>query len=142
MSNTENKLELLSLATDVVCAYISNNQCEVSDVLEMLGKVAVRLTEISENEVGGILLEDREPAVPIEESVTDDYIVCLEDGVKLKLLKRHLRCHYGMTPDEYRKRWHLPDSYPMVAPKYADRRSDLAKDIGLGLNRGKRKSNG
>jgi predicted transcriptional regulator len=118
------------LASEIVSAYVSNNVTATSDLAGMIRTVHNTLLDIeSGKEHGG---QDLNPSVPIKKSVTADYIICLEDGKKLKMLKRYLRSQYGMTPEEYRARWGLPADYPMVAPNYAAQRSRLAKQIGLG----------
>lgn len=122
-------LELLSQATDIVTAYVSNNAISVSDLPGLLKVVHSKLGELARESVEA---PRPEPAVPINKSVTDHHIVCLEDGAKLKMLKRYLRTRYDLSPDEYRARWGLPADYPMVAPEYARRRSAFAKEIGLG----------
>ena len=121
--------ELLSLTTQIVTAQLSNNPSSGTDVPGLIEAVFDTLTELSRDEEPAPALT---PAVPIRRSVTDDYIVCLEDGKKLKMLKRHLMTAYGMTPQEYRAKWGLPHDYPMVAPSYAAKRRELAKAIGLG----------
>lgn len=122
---------LLSQTVEIVSSYVSNNTVAVSDLPRLIEETYAAL-----NAQGGPIEEvDPErpkPAVPIKKSVQPDYIVCLEDGKELKMLKRHLKTAYDMTPDEYRARWDLPADYPMVAPNYAKRRSQLAKQIGLG----------
>ena len=123
------KLDLLSQATDIVTAYVSNNAISATDLPDLLKTVHSKLEELATETTQP---EDLEPAVPIKKSVTDDYIVCLEDGKKLKMLKRHLRASYDMSPEEYRAKWGLPADYPMVAPAYARKRQELAKKIGLG----------
>jgi predicted transcriptional regulator len=123
--------ELLTLTTEIVASHVSNNTVAVSDLPELIRQVYGSLSGLgapSEPEQP----ERPVPAVAIKKSVNPDYIVCLEDGKKLKMLKRHLKTRYNMSPEEYRKRWGLPDDYPMVAPSYARQRSDLAKKIGLG----------
>lgn len=128
-------LSLLSMATDIVAAHVSNTATEAAELPKLLRTVYNSLTEIMN---GRLALADRpEPAVAIKKSVTDEYIVCLEDGKKLKMLKRHLKSAYNMTPDQYRERWNLPLDYPMVAPNYAKERSKLAVQIGLGRKRKK-----
>lgn len=122
-------LDLLSQATDIVSAYVSNNAISPADLPGLLKVVHSKLGELAESSVSA---PRPDPAVPINKSVTDHHIICLEDGAKLKMLKRYLRTHYDMSPDEYRARWGLPADYPMVAPEYARRRSDFAKKIGLG----------
>jgi predicted transcriptional regulator len=121
---------LITLTADIVAAHVSNNSVAVSDVPTLIGNVHAALAGLSGgNSAPAVALE---PAVPIRLSVKKDYIVCLDDGKKLKMLKRHLMTHYGMTPDDYRAKWGLPADYPMVAPAYAEQRRVLAKAIGLG----------
>ena len=122
--------ELLRLATDIVAAYVSNNAVSANDLPEMIRTVHSTLSGLDQPDGGKET--DLVPAVPTKKSVTADHIICLEDGKKLKMLKRYLRSQYGMTPEEYRARWNLPHDYPMVAPNYAAQRSKLAKQIGLG----------
>ena len=122
---------LLRIAADIVAAYVSRNETDSARVPEIIAPVfeALRgLTEIAAE----TRREPLKPAVSVRRSVTADYIVCLEDGRKLKMLKRHLRTAYNLTPEEYRRRWNLPADYPMVAPNYAKLRSEFAKSIGLG----------
>lgn len=121
---------LITLTADIVAAHVSNNSVAVSDVSTLIGNVHAALAGLS----GTAAVPETvlEPAVPIRNSVKRDYIVCLDDGKKLKMLKRHLMTHYGMTPDDYRAKWGLPADYPMVAPAYAEQRRELAKAIGLG----------
>ncbi|MEM8949863.1 MAG: MucR family transcriptional regulator [Pseudomonadota bacterium] len=126
--------ELLALTTEIVASHVSNNTVAVSDLPEVIQKVYVSLNTLSPHPEPQ-QPEKPQPAVAIKKSVTPEYIICLEDGKKLKMLKRHLKTRYDMTPEEYRKRWGLPDDYPMVAPSYAQQRSDLAKKIGLGTKR-------
>jgi len=121
--------ELLPLVTEVVSSQLSNNKTASSDVAPLIQSVYQVLDELRTR---GTPAELPAPAVPIKKSVTPDYIVCLEDGRQLKMLKRYLRNTHGMTPDEYRKRWGLSADYPMVAPKYAEKRSKIAKSLGLG----------
>jgi predicted transcriptional regulator len=120
--------DILKMVTEIVSAYVSKNPVPANELPAIIRNVHATL--------GGIGGDDRalprSPAVPVKKSVQDDYIVCLEDGKKLKMLKRYLRARYKMSPDEYRQRWNLPPDYPMVAPNYAQRRSDFAKKIGLG----------
>ena len=129
--------ELLRMTTDVVSAYLGNNTVAASQISEVISTVHEALTrlniDVSEPEV-----EPAKPAVPIRRSITPEYIICLEDGKRLKMLKRHLRTTYNMTPEEYRAKWGLPADYPMVAPNYAAQRSEFAKKIGLGRNAVKR----
>ncbi|MGF1561847.1 MAG: MucR family transcriptional regulator [Geminicoccaceae bacterium] len=131
MSDQLSQNELLQLTTDIVASHVSNNTVAVSDLPDLVKQVYASLSTLIQPEVE----EEPEklvPAVPIKKSVGNDYIICLEDGKKLKMLKRHLKTRYDMSPEEYRKRWGLPDDYPMVAPAYAQQRSQLAKKIGLG----------
>jgi predicted transcriptional regulator len=127
---------LVTLTADIVAAHVSNNSVAVSDLPLLIQNVHGALSglspEAAEPEV------KQEPAVSIRASVKPDYIVCLEDGKKLKMLKRHLMTHYQMTPEQYRAKWNLPADYPMVAPNYAEQRRTLAKKIGLGTKRRKR----
>ena len=131
MSEKISPNELLSLTTEIVASHVSNNTVPVSDLPHLIKAVYSSLA-------GQGVEEEPEqpeklvPAVPIRKSVQPDFIVCLEDGKKLKMLKRHLKTRYDMTPDEYRAKWKLADDYPMVAPAYAEQRSSLAKKIGLG----------
>ncbi len=121
---------LITLTADIVAAHVSNNSVAVSDVPILIGNVHAALTGLTnEAEAPAATLE---PAVPVRNSIKRDYIICLEDGKKLKMLKRHLMTHYGMTPDDYRAKWGLAADYPMVAPAYAEQRRVLAKAIGLG----------
>src|SRR3974390_2718163 len=133
MSN--NKFELTSLAADIVAAYVANNVISgeklpdfISSVYAALHRAAVQGVEPPKVELV--------PAVPVKKSVTHDYIICLEDGKKFKSLKRHLRTHYDLSPEQYREKWGLARDYPMVAPAYAAARSDLAKNMGLGRRSG------
>lgn len=126
---------LVTLTADIVAAHVSNNSVAVSDLPVLIQNVHGALTglgrAVAEPEV------KQEPAVSVRASVKPDYIVCLEDGKKLKMLKRHLMTHYQMTPEQYRAKWNLPADYPMVAPNYAEQRRSLAKKIGLGTKRRK-----
>ena len=125
--------ELLALTADIVSAHVSNNSVAVADVPRMIAEVYQTLASVGEEPEEEA--EELVPAVAIRSSIKPDYIVCLEDGKKLKMLKRHLKTSYDMSPEEYRQRWGLPSDYPMVAPNYAAQRSKLAKDIGLGTRR-------
>lgn len=135
MTETENSVldrdELLQMTVDIVSAYVSNNALAAAQIPELISTVFGSLNEIHEVEKEPEH-EPLKPAVPIKKSIGDDYIVCLEDGKKLKMLKRHLRTTYNLTPEEYRAKWGLPADYPMVAPNYAKQRSQFAKQIGLG----------
>jgi predicted transcriptional regulator len=121
---------LITLTADIVAAHVSNNSVAVSDVSTLISNVHAALSGVSGPAV--VAETALEPAVPIRNSVKRDFIVCLDDGKKLKMLKRHLMTHYGMTPEDYRAKWGLPADYPMVAPAYAEKRRELAKAIGLG----------
>ena len=125
--------ELLKLASEIVAAYVSNNPVPVADLPAMIKSVHATLGVLS-GAGHGEAMTSQKPAVPIKKSVTPEYIICLEDGKKLKMLKRYLRSNYNMTPEEYRAKWGLPADYPMVAPNYAAQRSEFAKKIGLGRN--------
>ena len=121
---------LIAFTSNIVEAYVSNNSAELDDVPVLINNVYSALSGLSG---AGEQEEERpEPAVSIRASVKPDYLVCLEDGKKLKMLKRYLRTNYDMSPEEYRERWNLPSDYPMVAPNYAAARSELAKKMGLG----------
>ena len=124
---------MLGLATDIVSAYVSNNTVASDMLPHVIKTVYSTLSELGGNAVK--LHEPASPAVPVKKSYTDDYIICLEDGKKLKMLKRYLRSRFGLSPDEYRAKWGLPADYPMVAPAYAAKRSAFAKKIGLGKKR-------
>ena len=132
--NIDNE-ELLRMTTDIVASFLTHNSVPAENVPDMIKSVHSTMKEIS----GDAPKPEpkAKPAVPISKSVTDDYIVCLEDGKKLKMLKRYLRSQYDMSPEDYRRKWGLPADYPMVAPNYSKRRSEFAKEIGLG--RGGRK---
>ena len=129
MADQENRSELLELTSEIVAAHVSNNTLAVNDLPQLIKDVYFTLANVDENQG---FPERLNPPVSIKKSVTPDFIVCLEDGKKLKMLKRHLKTAFNMTPEEYRQRWNLPLDYPMVAPNYAKHRSDLAKEIGLG----------
>ncbi|RIJ29529.1 MucR family transcriptional regulator [Henriciella algicola] len=134
-TGTEKKapgVDTLELTTEIVAAYVSNNPVQSSDLANLIRNVHDALTNLSTEEVQA---PEAKPAIPVKKSVTDDYLICLEDGKKFKSLKRHLRAKYDMTPDEYREKWGLPFDYPMVAPSYARKRSQLAKKMGLGTGK-------
>ena len=128
--------ELLRMTADVVAAYVSNNTLPTTQLAEIISAVYTSLKSL-ETQVVEPVAEPLKPAVAIRKSITPDYLVCLEDGKKLKMLKRHLRSTYNMTPDEYRAKWGLSPDYPMVAPSYAEQRSEFAKKIGLGRGTGR-----
>lgn len=123
--------ELIAWTADIVASHVQNNSVAISDLPQLIKTVHESLAGLS----GDSPAEKPQPAVSVRRSVTPDYIVCLEDGRKLKMLKRHLATAYGMTPEDYREKWGLPADYPMVAPNYAKQRSSLAKKIGLGKRR-------
>ncbi len=127
--------ELVELTADIVSAYVRNNTLVPSDLPDLIGNVHGALGSAAAKAAGPVQ-EELTPAVPIKKSVTPDHIVCLEDGKTFKSLKRHLRTHHDLTPDDYRERWGLPYDYPMVAPNYAEARSKLARKIGLGRKPG------
>jgi predicted transcriptional regulator len=129
MSDNHPSSEILSLTAQIVSAHVSNNAIQAEALPALIQSVYKTLSGTG---VEVAAPDKRQPAVPIKRSIFPDYIVCLEDGKKLKMLKRHLKTAYDMTPDQYRTRWELPSSYPMVAPNYAEHRSSLAKKIGLG----------
>jgi len=133
MAETENDTSSLELVSKLVSAYVSNNSLPPSEIPHLIKTVHEALKS------PGQAVAKPEPAVSIKQSVKPEYIVCLDDGKKLKMLKRHLRTAYNMSPDEYRQKWGLPSDYPMVAPEYAARRSELAKKIGLGRKKGWKK---
>jgi len=128
------KNELVELTADVVSAYVSNNSVVANDLPTVINDVYEALSKASAKAALPVK-EELKPAVSIKKSVMPDYIICLEDGKKFKSLKRHLRTHYDLTPEEYREKWGLPHDYPMVAPNYAAARSALAKKMGLGQRR-------
>ncbi|MDA0261898.1 MAG: MucR family transcriptional regulator [Proteobacteria bacterium] len=126
--------ELLALTTNIVASHVSNNALAATDLPQLIQQVYAALSSASSGGANSSAPWPQ-PAVAIKKSVTPDFIICLEDGKKLKMLKRHLKTRYNMTPDEYRERWGLGPDYPMVAPNYAAQRSTLAKKIGLGTKR-------
>jgi predicted transcriptional regulator len=130
MNNNEQSIDLLTLTTEIVAAHVSNNTVALGDLPQLISQVYNSLANIG---VAPPPPPARpQPAVSVKKSVQPDYIICLEDGKKLKMLKRHLKTAYNMSPEAYRERWGLPPDYPMVAPNYARQRSHLAKEIGLG----------
>ncbi|MHB2169883.1 Ros/MucR family transcriptional regulator [Alsobacter sp. R-9] len=138
MADTNSSPNYIELAADIVSAYVSNNSVSASELTTLIGEVHNALLRVSSGTVE-LPAEAPKPAVSVKKSITPDYIVCLEDGKKFKSLKRHLRTQYNMSPEEYREKWGLPADYPMVAPNYAQARSALAKQMGLGQQRRKRK---
>jgi predicted transcriptional regulator len=130
MESTEQPHDLLTLTTEIVAAHVSNNTVAVNDLPQLINQIYSSLANIGTAPIAPAARP--QPAVSVKKSVQPDYIVCLEDGKKLKMLKRHLKTAYNMTPEAYRERWGLSSDYPMVAPNYARQRSRLAKEIGLG----------
>lgn len=130
-TSSEDK-NIIAWTADIVASHVQNNSVAIGDLPQLIRTVHDSLTGLT----GAAPVEKPQPAVPVRKSITPDYIICLEDGRKLKMLKRHLATAYGMTPEEYREKWGLPSDYPMVAPNYAKQRSSLAKKIGLGKRRG------
>jgi predicted transcriptional regulator len=129
--------EMLRLATDIVSAYVQFNPLPAGQLAQMIRDVHDTLASLAGSAPASA--ERQKPAVPVKKSITPDYIVCLEDGKKLKMLKRYLRSRYDLSPEEYRAKWGLPADYPMVAPRYAEQRSQFAKQIGLGRTATKRR---
>lgn len=139
----ENPVEssYIQLTANIVSAYLSNNTVATAEIPNLIGQVYSALMRITSGQVAAPA-EPLKPAVPIKRSITSEHIVCLEDGKKFKSLKRHLRTQYDMTPEQYREKWALPPDYPMVAPNYAAARSQLAKQMGLGQQRRRRRDRG
>ena len=135
---TQNNEETLRLATDIVSAYVQFNPLPAGQLAPMIREVHETLASLAGATVANS--ERQKPAISIKKSITPDYIICLEDGKKLKMLKRYLRSRFDMSPEEYRAKWSLPADYPMVAPKYAEQRSQFAKQIGLGRTATKRRA--
>ncbi|MCC7345805.1 MAG: MucR family transcriptional regulator [Variibacter sp.] len=138
MTEDDSMSNYIELTADIVSAYVSNNTVPASDMSALINQVHQALVRVG----GGqheVLSEPLKPAVNVKKSITPDHIVCLEDGKKFKSLKRHLRTQYNMTPEQYREKWGLPPDYPMVAPNYAAARSQLAKQMGLGQQRRRRR---
>ena len=132
---------LIELTARIVSAYVGNNSVPSAEIPSLIGQVHSALKRVTVGQVAASA-ESLKPAVPIKRSVTPEYIVCLEDGLKFKSLKRHLRTRYNLTPDQYREKWGLPSDYSMVAPNYAAARSQLAKQMGLGQQRRRRRDRG
>jgi predicted transcriptional regulator len=128
----------IGLTATIVSAYVSNNSVPAQELSNLISQVHSALTRVSAGQ-GDMQNEPLRPAISVKKSITPEHIVCLEDGKKFKSLKRHLRTQYGMTPEQYREKWGLPADYPMVAPNYAEARSQLAKQMGLGQQRRRRK---
>jgi predicted transcriptional regulator len=141
MSEQTKHTDLLALTTEIVSSHLSNNTIPAPEIPALIERIYKTLSGLGTDTPAPITNSERpQPAVPIRKSVMPDYIICLEDGKKLKMLKRHLKTAYSMTPEQYRERWGLPSDYPMVAPNYAKTRSRLAKDIGLGTGKNEKKA--
>ncbi len=134
MNEPSGSINYIELAADIVSAYVSNNSVPSSELPALINEVHNALLRMTTG-VAPVVTEALKPAVPTKKSITNDYIICLEDGKKFKSLKRHLRTQYNISPEEYREKWGLPADYPMVAPNYARARSQLAKQMGLGQQR-------
>jgi predicted transcriptional regulator len=134
----DNTSTFIELTASIVSAYVSHNSVPSAELPALIGQVHTALTRVSSGH-GEALSDALRPAIPIKKSITSDYIICLEDGKKFKSLKRHLRSQYNLTPEQYREKWGLGSDYPMVAPNYAAARSRLAKQMGLGQQRPRRK---
>ena len=139
MTGQNSNDNLILMTTEIVAAHLNNNAVETGDIPSVIETVYQTLLGLGQGVMASRAGAGAKPeaAVPVKKSITPDYIVCLEDGKKLKMLKRHLRTAYNMTPEQYRQRWSLPADYPMVAPNYAKKRSKLAKEIGLGTKGGR-----
>ena len=138
MSEDSGNGEFVGLTASIVSAYVSNNSVAAGDIPALINQVHAALLRVSSGQ-GPSQAEPLKPAIAVKRSITPDYIVCLEDGKKFKSLKRHLRTQYNMTPEQYREKWGLAAEYPMVAPNYAAARSNLAKQMGLGQQRRRRR---
>jgi predicted transcriptional regulator len=138
MVDNSGESSFIQLTADIVSAYVSNNSVPSADIPALIGQIHSALKRVSGGQAAAPA-EPLKPAVPIKRSISSDFIICLEDGLKFKSLKRHLRTRYNMTPDQYREKWALPPDYPMVAPNYAAARSQLAKQMGLGQQRRRRR---
>jgi predicted transcriptional regulator len=138
MNDVTDNNDYIGLTAEIVSAYVSNNTVASADIPALINQIHSALLRVSSGEAQSTS-EPLKPAVPVKRSINPDFIVCLEDGKKFKSLKRHLRTQYGMTPEQYREKWSLPADYPMVAPNYAAARSQLAKQMGLGQQRRRRR---
>ena len=141
MADNSSEGNYIELTANIVSAYVSNNTVPSAEIPNLIGQVYSALKRVAGGQVGAAA-EPLKPAVPVKRSISPDYLVCLEDGKKFKSLKRHLRTQYNMTPEQYRDKWSLPPDYPMVAPNYAAARSQLAKQMGLGQQRRRRRERG
>jgi predicted transcriptional regulator len=137
MADSENKSDLLAQTVQIVASFVSHNTVAVGDLPRLIEQTHAALR--AQSHPGQSEPEKPRPAVPVKKSITPDFIICLEDGKKLKMLKRHLMTAYNLTPEQYREKWDLPPEYPMVAPNYAAKRSELARKIGLGAKGGRRR---
>jgi predicted transcriptional regulator len=135
MAEDLEKPDTMALTAKIVAAYVSNNTISSADVPQLINETFAALSRATGDSVAPPPREEFKPKVPIKKSIMPDFIICLEDGKKFKSLKRHLRTHYSLSPEEYRAKWDLPPDYPMVAPNYAKARSELAKKMGLGTRR-------
>jgi predicted transcriptional regulator len=138
MAETSAESAYIELTANIVSAYVSNNPVPSAEISNLIAQIYSALKRVAGGQIAAAT-ETPKPAVPIKRSVTPEFIVCLEDGLKFKSLKRHLRTRYNLTPDQYREKYSLPPDYPMVAPNYAAARSKLAKDMGLGQQRRRRR---
>ncbi len=138
MSATMENGDHIELAAEIVSAYVSNNTVAAADLPNLINEVYLALARVG-TPAAEAPVEASKPAVPVKKSISSDYLICLEDGKKFKSLKRHLRTQYNMSPEQYREKWGLPSDYPMVAPNYAEARSQLAKKMGLGQQRARAK---
>jgi len=141
MADNPGESSYIQLTANIVSAYVSNNTVPSAEIPNLIGQIHSALLRVSGGQAP-TPAEPLKPAVPLKRSITSDYLVCLEDGKTFKSLKRHLRTQYGMTPEQYREKWALPPDYPMVAPNYAAARSQLAKQMGLGQQRRRRRERG
>jgi predicted transcriptional regulator len=130
------KTSLVELASQIVAAYVGKNTVQQSELPKLIADVHRALEQAASGGAAKDEQVEAKPAVNVKKSITPDYLICLEDGKKFKSLKRHLRTHFNLTPEQYREKWGLPPDYPMVAPNYANSRSKLARDMGLGQKRG------
>ena len=135
--NDKSSSNYIELTADIVSAYVSNNAVAAGDISSLISQVHAALLRVS-NGQSEVVSEALKPAIAVKKSITPDHLICLEDGKKFKSLKRHLRTQYNMTPEHYREKWGLPADYPMVVPNYAEARSQLAKQMGLGQQRRRR----
>ena len=138
MAGTSEQTNFIGLTAEIVSAYVSNNTVAAGDIPALINQIHAALLRVSSGQ-GERTAEPLKPAVPVKRSITPEYLICLEDGKKFKSLKRHLRTQYNLTPEQYREKWSLGPDYPMVAPNYAAARSQLAKQMGLGQQRRRRR---